>query len=183
MTGKAVARAVRGHFLVDTALYTLINFRTVWSRHFIANTGGPIIECDEMKRLYNELQNGEVTLDEICQNDTLIQLNTKITVLRNGLEGNRTAKLWFQYMDMISILQQFIRAERTGSWKLHLTSLRKMLPYFAASGHNLYLKSAYTYLQNMQLLEKRHPDVYKSSSQELTLSDERTDIGQACHLT
>jgi len=37
-----------------------------------------------------------------------------------------------------------------------------MLPYFAASGHNLYTKSAYVYLQNMACLEDDHPDVYHS---------------------
>jgi hypothetical protein len=49
-------------------------------------------------------------------------------------------------------------AERTGSWTGHLAALRKMLPYFAASGHSLYLKSVYIYLQNMLALEKTHPD-------------------------
>ena len=36
-----------------------------------------------------------------------------------------------------------------------------MLPYFAAAGHNLYAKSAYLYLQNMQKLEGDHPVVFK----------------------
>lgn len=37
-----------------------------------------------------------------------------------------------------------------------------MLPYFAAAGHNNYVKSAYLYLQLMCDLHKTHPDVYKS---------------------
>jgi len=64
-------------------------------------------------------------------------------------------------MDIISTLQQFIRAERSGDWVGHLRSLRRMLPYFAASGHHLYLRSAYNYLQNMMRLEREHPDVYQ----------------------
>ena len=35
-----------------------------------------------------------------------------------------------------------------------------MLPFFAASGHNHYLKSSYMYLQEMNDLETTHPDVY-----------------------
>ena len=35
-----------------------------------------------------------------------------------------------------------------------------MLPYSAASGHYLYAKSAYCYLQLMQQLPSSHPDVY-----------------------
>ena len=35
-----------------------------------------------------------------------------------------------------------------------------MLPYFAASGHNNYLKSSYIYLQQMNELEMTHPEVH-----------------------
>ena len=37
-----------------------------------------------------------------------------------------------------------------------------MLPYFAASGHNHYLKSARLYLQQMLELQQTHPEVYQS---------------------
>ena len=36
-----------------------------------------------------------------------------------------------------------------------------MRPYFAASGRNMYAKSAYLYLQLMQDLNKHNPDVWK----------------------
>ena len=35
-----------------------------------------------------------------------------------------------------------------------------MLPYFAASGHHFYLKSAYLYLQCMNNLETTHPGIF-----------------------
>ena len=34
-----------------------------------------------------------------------------------------------------------------------------MLPYLAGSGHNLYVKSAHVYLQDMLELEQTHPDL------------------------
>ena len=63
---------------------------------------------------------------------------------------------------MVTILQSFIKAERTGNWELHLQTVHDMLPYFAAAGHNLYTKSAYLYLQKMTELKEDHPDVYKN---------------------
>lgn len=63
-------------------------------------------------------------------------------------------------MDMIDILKQFIKAERTGNWKLHLKVMKDMLTFFAAAGHNLYLKSGYIYLQQMTELQKTNQDVY-----------------------
>lgn len=54
---------------------------------------------------------------------------------------------------MVSIAKEFIRAECMGDWQAHLNSVKEMLPYFHASGHFLYAKSAYLYLQDMLQLE------------------------------
>lgn len=50
---------------------------------------------------------------------------------------------------------------RIGSWDLHLQSLYDMLPFFAASGHRLYLKSVHIYLQKMAKLPEQHPEVHQ----------------------
>ena len=78
------------------------------------------------------------------------------------MKSSRTLTLWLQYMKMLDILRQFIKAERMGNWQLHSKSTYEMLPYFAASGHNLYTKSAYIYLQIMCRIEETHPEVYKA---------------------
>eukprot|EP00794_Sanderia_malayensis_P018452 gene18452-20301_t len=36
---------------------------------------------------------------------------------------SRTAELWLQYIDYFDLLKQFIRAERTGNWVLHLAAI------------------------------------------------------------
>ncbi len=63
---------------------------------------------------------------------------------------------------VLDILRQYIRAERTGNWELHLEAISKILPYLAASGHNHYTKSAWVYLQRMSQLEKQHPSTKNS---------------------
>ena len=62
-------------------------------------------------------------------------------------------------MKMLDILRQLIKAERVGSWRLHLKATYEMLPYFAASGHNLHAKSAYIYYQMMTNLEDTNPTI------------------------
>jgi len=52
-------------------------------------------------------------------------------------------------MDMIDLLRRFLRAPRMGDFLLYLGTLEEMLPYFAASGHNNYPKSAHVYIQDM----------------------------------
>lgn len=74
----------------------------------------------------------------------------------------RTAKLWIQYLKLVSLLKNFITADRTGDWKLHLKTITEMLPYLAAAGHNNYVKSCRVYLQDMHSLKLKNPDINKS---------------------
>ena len=60
------------------------------------------------------------------------------------------------------MLKTFIKAERTGEWELSLYELQRLLPYFAVSGHNLYLKSAHVYLQTICQLRDNNPRVYEA---------------------
>lgn len=53
---------------------------------------------------------------------------------------------------MITIVKDFIKAERSRTWSLHLKCIERMVPYFHATGHNLYAKSAHLYLQDMREL-------------------------------
>ena len=72
-----------------------------------------------------------------------------------------TASLRIQYLDMIRILRNFLRAERLGNWYLHLEAVSEMLPYLASSGHSLYAKSASIYLSFMANLPSDHPEVHQ----------------------
>ena len=81
---------------------------------------------------------------------------------KDSLIDCKTANLWLAYLEMVVLLHRFVRAERTGDWLLHLDTVQRMLPYFAASGHNLYLKSAYIYLSDMLKMKTSHPDIYAS---------------------
>ncbi len=85
----------------------------------------------------------------------------KLEDRKKSMIKHRTPQLWFQYMEMVDILCKFIKAERTGNWKLHLQAVYDMLPYLAASGHNLYAKSIHIYLQQMSKLHEEHPKVYQ----------------------
>ena len=75
--------------------------------------------------------------------------------------GDGTTKLWIQYMDMFEIMLNFIRSDRIGSFSDQLHFLQLMLPYFASTGHKLYLKTGWLYLQMMQKLKHNDPELYK----------------------
>ena len=62
---------------------------------------------------------------------------------------------------MVSILLQFIKAERTGNWKLHLSATAAMLPYFFAMGRPNYARWLSAYLCDMTQFEAEHPQTYR----------------------
>ena len=87
----------------------------------------------------------------------------------------RTAKYWFQYVQYIGIVKEYIRAERTSDWLLHLSCVERLLNLFAATGHTHYTKSARIYLQQMKELPLKHPDIHKDFVEKCFHSIQRTD--------
>ena len=118
-------------------------------------------DLDEAYALYENLTEETISVDEVCSTDVIQMITNILKEKIDSLKSSRTAALWLQYMNMVDILRQYIRAEHTGNWALHLECISKMLPYLAASGHNHYTKSAWVYLQRMSQLEEQHPDIYQ----------------------
>ena len=65
---------------------------------------------------------------------------------------------WEEYGTMVSILLQFIKAERTGNWKLHLSATAAMLPYFFAMDQPTYPHWLPVYLcdMNQKQITRKH---------------------------
>jgi hypothetical protein len=96
--------------------------------------------------LYDHLMDRTITLTSLHNSDVLKEINQKLQAEKDGMQTQCTSKLWLQYLQMISILKTFIKAERTGNWQLHFKSMQDRLPYLAASGHNNYTKLVHLYL-------------------------------------
>jgi hypothetical protein len=104
----------------------------------------------------------EAGIEQLQSSKAFVLVQEMLKVLKNELcKASRTAKLWIQYVEYINNLKQFIRAERTGNWFLHLDGVRKMISLFAATGHIHYAKSARLYLQQMLELDTKFPWVYE----------------------
>lgn len=58
-------------------------------------------------------------------------------------------------------MNDFIRADRTGDWKLHVHCLKKLQPILQVMDRTNYAKWAALYLEDMIMLEKNYPEVYE----------------------
>ena len=120
VSGKAFARALRGHMLIHSALLKII-FEDMLQLN--------LISYDDLNTLaaFNTSE-GVESIAPISE-----KVLHALSLLRNTYSDFRTAEYWYQYIQYIDIVKNYIRAERTGDWLLHLASVEKMLNLFAAT--------------------------------------------------
>ena len=176
ISGKAVSRALRGHFLVESALVCqlmvpLISMENDLEEDDMENEtcnnttpGTTVVRIDdlliEIENMTDAIKENKVV--EMHEDSSLLKLRISLEEYKKLLgDSSRTAKLWLQYLYYIDIVRLFIRTERVGDWDLYLISVKKMINLFAATGHINYAKCARLHLQNMLYLKKRHPWVYE----------------------
>lgn len=143
MTGHAYSRAVRAHILAHLALAKIVLSKIQFTEK----------EHSEIIDTLNNVASIYFEKIEASSISSIINIFSE-KLLELGKNG-ATAKLWIQYFHMVTLLKQFIQAERSGNWHLHLQCIQEMLPYFHASGHFLYAKSCHLYLQDMKELKSK----------------------------
>ena len=172
LSGKAFARATRGHLIIMGVLSALLLMKTnnieleaevenddflVTFQRFMQND--PF--SSTLSKLFNDVFEEKTSYDDVLLQEYMIDLAKKLKEFKENYYDNKTTRLWLMYIDMVSIACKLTEADRSGNWMLHREALREMLPYFAASGHYLYAKSTYLYLQTMHELEHSNPKVYE----------------------
>lgn len=143
LSGHAYARAIRGHFRIHLALSTMI-FSSVELTDTDKGKLDSILKNLRSEHFFFNLEDKEV----------IFMKEKFVGELQKTLNLGPTSKLFIRYMQMVQIIQDFIRAERSGNFQLHLKCIERMLPYFHASGPNSYSKSAHLYLQDTRTLQE-----------------------------
>ena len=154
LSGKAVSRSLRGHFLVESSLKDLLF-------DLAAEDFG--IDVQPLKEFvqHMEKEKDSDSIHSFLQSQVMLDINSAFKEISIKLEHQRTSKLWLRYLQYVSILKKFIFAERTSNWQLHLDSSAEMLNLFASTGHINYAKSARFYIQQMKSLQEDHPWLFE----------------------
>lgn len=116
-------------------------------------------DTDHLRAVYEGIIKKEVNVDGVLQDHYVTDLLQATDNLCSHIsQMSRTAKLWIQYYQQVSLMHLHIHAERTGDWDLHLYCVKEILPHFHAAGHLAHAKSAHLYLQQMSELPERTPE-------------------------
>ena len=117
-----------------------------------------IVDC--VRAVESEKESARESVRKITTDLTEITDLFAIFKSENQERSNLFA-FWDEYCSMVTTLLQFLKAERTGNWKLHLFSTAAILPQFFAMDRQNYARYLPVYLADMQKLELTHPEVYK----------------------
>ena len=112
--------------------------------------------CTELVILHDAIINQTGSREDLTKSTILTTVMEKTkTFMLEAACNSRTTKLWVQYFDQVTLMQEFVCAERTGNWNLHLKTICEMIPHFNAAGHLAYVKYSHLYLQQMSQLETK----------------------------
>ena len=102
ISGKAVSRALRAHFILQSALISKIITTIIQEK---------IVKEDVLiaiKALYHSFINGD-TDEEMMNSEILEKVHVVISSKLNMLSTtSRTAKLWVQYINYINVVKLFM---------------------------------------------------------------------------
>ena len=121
-----------------------------------------ITPMKELEKLYSSVvaKAPDSKLDNLLASYTVHTLEEGVAKICETLScTSTTTQLWLNYQYMLKVARTPVKADRTGSWDMHLGAISKCLPIFAAAWHFNYLKPAYIYQQDMTTLETTNPAV------------------------
>ncbi|EDO31927.1 predicted protein [Nematostella vectensis] len=132
LKGKSYNRGIRAHKLSMEALH-----RMMWSAYAQWCKDCEDSGLDEkMISRIEESREAILSRDNTSQNLEVLECDIEKLAASLGKFKeeaslqSKTFDFWMRYMSMVKLLLQFIKAERTGNWELHLASTAAMIPHF-----------------------------------------------------
>ena len=111
------------------------------------------VDKDELNFVYSTFKRDDASSEATVKSFEEILKNQ----LQRSKESGRTQKLWIRFIEMVELVQTFIRAEKSRDFLLYLHCIHQMLPIFHASGHLNYSKLAYVY-HSLERLDSMNQD-------------------------
>ena len=96
----------------------------------------------------------EELLRNIINRGGVMSMEDLLAHLDAAARKSKTSKLWVDcFIKPVFLMMLYVRAERESDWPLHLVAVKRMLPYFFASGHVNYARYGLYYFRSMESLQ------------------------------
>ena len=158
--GSNYSRSIKGFFLIAEVLERLL------LEQFILDHPEEFeYEMSLIQALKSTFEEGDFNACKNLLNDFKNCSENLINELHNYIERNKkTSQTYFYYYNvilMIRTLRDFLRADRSGDFFLHIDSVKKLLPLFLIMDRTHYTRWCTIYLNDILGLEKNYPEIYK----------------------
>ena len=168
MKGKSYNRGIRAHKLAMEALFRLIwDAFVAWCASHTGDDEERVVDEEAVIRKVEDCRREITTKTELRASvEELQQENKDVRLLFQDFKDesrtkSKTFAFWEDYGHMVKLLLQFIKAERTGNWELHLLSVSAMVPYFFAMDRLNCARWLPVYIMDMRQLATKHPEVHQ----------------------
>ena len=96
-----------------------------------------------------------------CQpySEFIVLYDKYLGYLRNS--NRKVSSFWMFYLHIVEILLNLLRASREGSWELHLSITRKIIPWCFTHDNLSYAHYLSIYVSEMSHLEEENPEAFK----------------------
>ena len=95
----------------------------------------------------------EELLRNIINRGDVMSMEDLLAHLDAAARKSKTSKLWVDwFIKPVFLMMLYIRTEWESDWPLHLVAVKRILPYFFASGHVNYARYGLYYLHSMESL-------------------------------
>ncbi len=85
-------------------------------------------------------------VDTLCNKIDTMLADFKQFVLSHRA-SSATFAFWDDFIQLVSLFKDLIRADREGDWELHISTVQTIIPHFGAFGKINYLRWASIYLE------------------------------------
>ena len=164
LQGKSYNRGIRAHKLLMEAL-----FRLQWCEFlkWLQLQDVSQVEQNLLIQKLHEIRCAiKVSKAELPAmiDGLLVNLQSVAQEFRRFQEESRQKSqlfcFWDDYVTMVKTLLQFIKAERTSNWELHIKSVAAMAPHFNSMDRTNYARWLPVYLADMNVVQKKLPHVH-----------------------
>eukprot|EP00058_Branchiostoma_floridae_P009808 XP_002595296.1 hypothetical protein BRAFLDRAFT_128105 [Branchiostoma floridae] len=163
LEGKSYNRGVRAHKLTMEVM-----LRLQWQAYIssVVPEGGEIPpdveeEVSAVQLAYERA--GDLHEPMTSLHEAMPALMTKFEHFKTSMKAkSHLFSFWDNYVSMVLLLLQFIKAERSGDWSLHLASTACMVPCFNSMDRTNYARWLPVYLADMRRLPETHPQVHNA---------------------
>ena len=138
-----------------------------WYTSHVGDGEERLVDEDSVKRKAEECRcaitmeaDVQSTVDEFQQETTELHLLFQDFTTQSRATSKMFA-LWGEYGEMVKLLLQFVKAERTRNWELHLLSVSAMVPQFFVLDMQNYARWLPVYIMDMRQLATKHLQVHQ----------------------